>query len=157
MPFLFHFEHTSVSSFVFSGVLCSIALHAICHSLEGHRRFHLCQRFCLPPLSLCVIYFQCTVHESLGRVYACVLLPVCSIQPTVMCWEALIEYTIWREPRSHLLETQPARKMHCKIFKTANILEFVQRGVREFGWQIWMSAVEGCQMGSRQALTTIWE
>ena len=75
-------------------------------------------------LSLCVIYFQCTVHESLGRVYACVLLPVCSIQPTVMCWEALIEYTIWREPPSHLLETQPARKMHSNRFKTANILEF---------------------------------
>ena len=142
MPFLFHFEHTSVSSFVFSGVLCSIALHAICHSLEGHRRFHLCQRFCLPPLSLCVIYFQCTVHESLGRVYACVLLPVCSIQPTVMCWEALIEYTIWREPRSHLLETQPARKMHCNSFKKCQhfgISAKRRQGVLDgrFGCQRW--------------------
>ena len=75
-----------------------------------------CERL-LPPSSVCVCVISTssehrlqTVHESLAGLYACVLLPLCSIHPTVMCWEALIEYTIWREPASHqfgLLETQP--------------------------------------------------
>ena len=69
--------------------------------------------------------------------------------PTVMCWEALIEYTIWREPHSQLLETKPAQiksetgKILKKVWKETSVSLDGRFG--------------GMSDGKYQALTTIWE
>ena len=120
-----------------------------------------CERL-LPPSSVCVCVISTssehrlqTVHESLAGLYACVLLPLCSIYPTVMCWEALIEYTIWREPASHqfgLLETQPNH--NALLSSSSQVTRMEIHTSRSF-----LPGTLRCWIGRREPLllTTIWE